>query len=183
MNSTEHAPSVGVVGLGASARDRAGCAAAGLPVRVMDSSHAHTEAAQVRIAANVARAVEVGALSENASRAALERIQPAFSEGDFSGCGILVEAVTEDLGLKSSVYRSVCPALRSSAVVGTTSSAISITKLAAVSGCPDRFVGMHFLNPVHAIQLVGDHPCRGYRREHRKNRPLVRPRHRKDPRC
>ena len=147
---------VGVIGAG-----QMGCgiahviALSGMPVMVNDIDPARFEQATQVIGRNLQRQVMRGAISEGDMKAALGRIQFAKSLDNLGDCDLVVEAATEDEALKRRIFAELCPKLvRKDTIVATNTSSISITRLASVTDRPDRFIGMHFMNPVPVMQLV-----------------------------
>jgi len=98
--------------------------------------------------------VTKGSVTAQAKADALARITPATSVGDLGRCDIVVEAVVEKLEVKSAVFRELDTLLPADAILASNTSSISITKLAGITSRPDRFIGMHFMNPVPMMQLV-----------------------------
>jgi len=87
-------------------------------------------------------------------RAALARISAAPALNDFAEVDLAIEAASENEGTKRAILNEVAKALKPDAIIGTNTSSISITRLAAVTGRPERFIGIHFMNPVPKMQLV-----------------------------
>ena len=106
------------------------------------------------IGKNLERQVTKGTVTAQAKADALARIAPATSVGDLGRCDIVVEAVVEKLEVKSAVFRELDTLLPADAILASNTSSISITKLAGITSRPDRFIGMHFMNPVPMMQLV-----------------------------
>ena len=129
-------------------------AAAGLEVQVADSSPDMLARARETIAKNLAREVAKGKRTEADSEAAFARIRWAGGPEAISEADIAIEAVPEDLEIKRAVFRALDAALPPGAILATNTSSISITKLAAGTSRPDRFIGMHFMNPVPVMALV-----------------------------
>jgi 3-hydroxybutyryl-CoA dehydrogenase len=129
-------------------------AAAGLEVQVADSSPDMLARARETIAKNLAREVAKGKRSQADSEAALARIRWVGGPEAISEADIAIEAVPEDLEIKRAVFRALDAALPPGAILATNTSSISITKLAAGTSRPDRFIGMHFMNPVPVMALV-----------------------------
>src|SRR5450830_329277 len=129
-------------------------AAAGLEVQVADSAPDMLARARETIAKNLAREVAKGKRTEADSEAAFARIRWAGGPEAISEADIAIEAVPEDLEIKRAVFRALDAALPPGAILATNTSSISITKLAAGTSRPDRFIGMHFMNPVPVMALV-----------------------------
>lgn len=145
----------GVVGAGQMGNGIAHVAAlAGLEVVLSDVAEGVLQKAMATIAKNMDRQVAKGIISAAQKDEALARITATTSLEAFSGCQLVVEAVVEDFAVKAEVFRKLDGLLQESAILASNTSSISITKLAGVTGRPDRFIGMHFFNPVPVMQLV-----------------------------
>jgi len=127
---------------------------AGYEARLLDVDPAQIERALGRIRAYLARRVEKGQLGEAEQAAALERIRTGTDYALFADCQLVIEAATEDEAVKKAILRELIRHLPADAVIATNTSSISITRLAAVTDRPERFIGMHFMNPVPAMKLV-----------------------------
>ena len=95
-----------------------------------------------------------GPLDEGDRDAAMARIRPAKDFAAFADSDLVIEAATENEEVKRNILTALGPALRPGAMIGTNTSSISITRLAAVTGRPEQFIGIHFMNPVPKMQLV-----------------------------
>ena len=129
-------------------------AAAGFEVRMLDLNEAFCRRGMGVIRHSLARLVRRGRLPETAAAKALARIHPGTDLRLAANAEIVVEAIVEDEAEKSALYRALDPILAESAIVATNTSSISITRLGAASGRADRFIGMHFMNPVPVMELV-----------------------------
>jgi 3-hydroxybutyryl-CoA dehydrogenase len=146
---------VGVVGSGQMGSGIAHvCSLAGFNVRLNDLSEDRINAGLATINGNMARQVSKGAISDADRQAALERIKPARTYDDLSACDLVIEAATENEEVKRKIFTNLSPSLRPDALLATNTSSISITKLAAATDRPDRFIGMHFFNPVPLMALL-----------------------------
>jgi 3-hydroxybutyryl-CoA dehydrogenase len=146
---------IGVIGAGQMGNGIAHvCSLAGLDVRLNDLSEERINAGLATINGNISRQVAKGALSDADRQAALARITPAPSYDDLSPCDIVIEAATENEEVKHAIFRKLCPVLKPDAMLATNTSSISITRLAAATDRPERFIGIHFMNPVPVMQLV-----------------------------
>lgn len=147
---------VGVIGAGAMGSGIAQvCALAGLLVVMIDVDEERVARGSAAVAAGLDRLVEKGKLSRGERDIALARIRGATDYSALRVCDLIVEAATENPGLKLGILREqVAPRARPDAVLATNTSSISITKLAAGMPHPQRFVGLHFFNPVPAMALV-----------------------------
>ncbi|QRM32839.1 3-hydroxybutyryl-CoA dehydrogenase [Microvirga sp. VF16] len=146
---------VGIIGAGQMGSGIAHvCSLAGIQVRINDLSGERINAGLASISENMSRQVSRGAITDADCQAALKRIRPATTYKDFSACDLVIEAASEDVEVKRTILAGLCPLLRSDALIATNTSSISITRLAASTDRPERFIGIHFMNPVHEIQLV-----------------------------
>jgi 3-hydroxybutyryl-CoA dehydrogenase len=146
---------VGVIGAGQMGNGIAHvCALAGLEVRLHDISEARIHAGLATINGNMARQVSKEAITEADRQAALARIKPAPSYEDFATCDLVIEAATEQEEVKRKIFIALCPYLNPHAMIASNTSSISITRLAAATDRPERFIGIHFMNPVPVMQLV-----------------------------
>jgi 3-hydroxybutyryl-CoA dehydrogenase len=146
---------VGVIGAGQMGSGIAHvCSIAGFNVRLNDLSEDRINTGLATINGNMARQVSKGAIAETDRQAALERIKPARTYDDLGTCDIVIEAATENEEVKRKIFTNLCPSLRPDAMVATNTSSISITRLAAATDRPEKFIGIHFMNPVPVMQLV-----------------------------
>ncbi|MBI4725261.1 MAG: 3-hydroxybutyryl-CoA dehydrogenase [Rhodomicrobium sp.] len=127
---------------------------AGYNVLLHDLSKERVEAALATINGNMSRQIARGKISEEDRDKALARIQYAGSLDAFSNADLVIEAATEDEDIKRKILIALCPHLKPAALVGSNTSSISITRLAAVTDRPEQFIGMHFMNPVPVMELV-----------------------------
>ncbi|MBN2385517.1 MAG: 3-hydroxybutyryl-CoA dehydrogenase [Anaerolineales bacterium] len=126
----------------------------GYPVRLYDVVPAQVEKARQTIEKNLGRQAEKGILEAGSIPAILERIRVLAAPGEFSDCDLVVEAASEKESLKFDLFRLLDGIVKPEAILASNTSSISITRLAAVTGRPDRVIGMHFMNPVPVMQLV-----------------------------
>ncbi len=146
---------IGIIGAGQMGSGIAQVAAlAGYEVRLEDINAKALDAAVANIAKNLDRAVARGKLKDDEKNAALKRIQTGSDFTAMGGCDVVIEAATEREELKRDIFVKLVPALNPNAIVASNTSSISITRLAASTDRPARFIGMHFMNPVPAMQLV-----------------------------
>ncbi|MFY9699874.1 MAG: 3-hydroxybutyryl-CoA dehydrogenase [Rhodoplanes sp.] len=146
---------VGVIGAGHMGSGIAHvCALAGLNVVLNDVSADRLKAALATINGNMARQVKRQRISEEQRKQALKRIIPAESIDEFSDCDFVIEAATEKEDVKRKIFAELCPILRSDAMIGSNSSSISITRLAAATDRPEKFIGVHFMNPPAVMEVV-----------------------------
>jgi 3-hydroxybutyryl-CoA dehydrogenase len=130
------------------------CALAGIEVALNDISEAHINAGLATIAGNLARQVERKQIDSPARDAALSRIKPAPGYDAFADSDLVIEAATENEEVKRKIFSKLCPSLKPTAMLATNTSSISITRLASITDRPERFIGIHFMNPVPRMQLV-----------------------------
>jgi 3-hydroxybutyryl-CoA dehydrogenase len=146
---------IGVVGAGQMGSGIAHVAAlAGFDVKVNDINAERIKAGIATINGNMARQVSKKRISEEERQAALKRIAPAESYDALDECDLVIEAATEKEEVKRQIFASLCPSLKPDAILGTNTSSISITRLAASTDRPERFIGIHFMNPVPLMELV-----------------------------
>ncbi|GJD95251.1 3-hydroxybutyryl-CoA dehydrogenase [Methylobacterium iners] len=146
---------VGIVGAGQMGSGIAHvCAMAGLDVRLNDRERERLESGLATIDGNLARQVAKGTISDEQRRSAMGRILPAHAYDDLAPCDLVIEAATEDEATKRKIFGTLCASLKPDAIIATNTSSISITRLAAATDRPERFIGIHFMNPVPVMQLV-----------------------------
>ena len=129
-------------------------AVAGLEVRLMDVSPGQLEATVNRIDSLLERQVRKGAMSEAEKEGSLARIQTCDALKPLGDCDLVIEAASEKEELKKSIFRELVVHLRPETLLASNTSSISITRLAAQTDRPERFIGMHFMNPVPVMKLV-----------------------------
>lgn len=145
----------GVVGAGQMGNGIAHVAAAsGLNVIMNDVKQEFVDRGMQTIDKNLGRMVSKGKMSEDEKNQILSRIKPSVSLDDFSGADFVVEAIIESLDLKRKVFTALDEITPSHAILASNTSSISITKIASVTKRPDKFIGMHFMNPVPVMKLV-----------------------------
>jgi len=147
--------SVGVIGAGQMGNGIAHVVAlAGYDVALYDVKREMIDNARATIERNMARQVSRGIITEAEMQAALKRIRFAPDLAAIGEADLVIEAAVEDEAVKRKIFTELCPKLKNSAVLATNTSSISITRLAAVTDRPERFIGIHFMNPVPMMQLV-----------------------------
>ena len=129
-------------------------AASGFEVDLTDLEERFVARGMATVEKNLGRQVKRKTLSEAEASAALGRIRPGTALAPAAEAGFVVEAIVEDESAKRALYADLDPILPEATVLATNTSSISITRLGAASGRPDRFVGMHFMNPVPVMELV-----------------------------
>jgi 3-hydroxybutyryl-CoA dehydrogenase len=147
--------SVGVIGAGQMGNGIAHvCALAGLPVTLVDVSDAAIERAMATMARNMERQVNRKIVSPEDRDAALERITTGTDYALFGQSDFVIEAATEKEEVKRAIFKSLTPHLGPHCLLASNTSSISITRLGANSDRPEKFIGMHFMNPVPVMKLV-----------------------------
>jgi len=130
------------------------CALAGLDVKLLDANPDMLPKALANIGNNLDRQIKRGQVTAEAKAAALKHIATSADYGVFKDCDLVIEAATENEAIKREVFKKLCPVLKPEALLASNTSSISITRLAAVTDRPGKFIGMHFMNPVPVMQLV-----------------------------
>jgi len=146
---------IGVIGAGLMGNGIAHVAAlAGFDVVLSDVARDRVEAAKATIAANLARGVKKGTVAAEAVEPTLARITLTIDPAAFAACDLVIEAATENEGVKAKIFADLGPRLKPHTLLATNTSSISITRLASTTDRPDRFIGVHFFNPVPLMALV-----------------------------
>jgi 3-hydroxybutyryl-CoA dehydrogenase len=147
--------SLGVLGAGQMGAGIAQVAAAsGLPVVLTDREQRFLDRAVAGIEKSLTRLQEKGTITADARGAALARIRTATDLDALASCDYVVEAVNENLDLKTGLFQSLDRVCRQDVILASNTSSLSITRIAAVTRRPARVIGMHFMNPVPIMQLV-----------------------------
>ena len=146
---------VGIIGAGTMGNGIAQiCAAAGLSVVMVDISEAAVNRGLSTVGGSLERLVKKEKMSAADRDATLKRITGTTDRAKLSDCDLVIEAATENEELKVKILKDLCATLSPRTLVATNTSSISITKLAAATDRPDRFIGMHFFNPVPVMALL-----------------------------
>ncbi|MEM8988032.1 MAG: 3-hydroxybutyryl-CoA dehydrogenase [Pseudomonadota bacterium] len=146
---------IGVIGAGQMGGGIAHvCALAGYKVILNDIEASRIDAAIDLIEKNMSRQIAKGAISEDEKASAISRIAAGPATGDLGDCDIVIEAATENAELKKKIFTDLCGALKPGAIIASNTSSISITGLASATQRPEKFIGLHFMNPVPVMQLV-----------------------------
>ncbi|MDP9136802.1 MAG: 3-hydroxybutyryl-CoA dehydrogenase [Pseudomonadota bacterium] len=146
---------IGVIGAGQMGNGIAHvCALAGYDVLLNDVSRDRIEAGLATINGNLARQVKSGKIDEGARAKALKRIKAAEKFEHLEDCDVVIESAAEDEQVKRRIFSEVSKALKPDALLGTNTSSISVTRLAAATNRPEKFMGIHFMNPVPVMPLV-----------------------------
>jgi 3-hydroxybutyryl-CoA dehydrogenase len=144
---------IGVIGSGQMGRGIAQVAAqAGYQTIMSDLDQALAEKGKSGIEKGLMKLVERGKLDEADANAALDRIEPTADMGAFSDCDLIIEAATEAEAVKRKIFSTLQP--KDGAILATNTSSISITGLATHTDRPERFLGLHFFNPVPVMKLI-----------------------------
>jgi len=146
---------IGVVGAGQMGAGIAQTAAqAGFDVVLVDLEEEFLERGMAGIAKSLAKLVEKGRLGPDEADAARGRIRTSTRDEDLADRQLVIEAVVEDVAVKTDLWRRLDGIVQEQAVFATNTSSIPVTLLAAATGRPDRFIGMHFMNPVPLMRLI-----------------------------
>ena len=146
---------IGIIGAGQMGSGIAHvCALSGLDVRLLDANAHALPKAVAGIDKNIERQVQRGKVKAEDKAAALKRISTATDYAVFKDCDLVIEAATENEAVKREVFKKLCPVLKPEALIASNTSSISITRLAATTDRPAKFIGMHFMNPVPLMALV-----------------------------
>ena len=146
---------VGIVGAGQMGAGIAHVSAvAGYDVLFHDISPDRIEAGRAAVARNLGRQVAKGIVTQEAMDAALARIRPAETVEAVAKADLVIEAATENEETKKAIFRSLAPHVGPETLLASNTSSISITRLASVTARPEKFIGLHFMNPVPIMKLV-----------------------------
>lgn len=144
-----------VVGAGQMGSGIAQVAAmAGLSVILTDISKEYADRSVAQIAKFLSKSVEKGKVTEEARAEALSRIEPAAGLDRAPEADLVIEAITEDMEAKRKVFEAIDSLCRPETILASNTSSLPITRLASFTKRPDRFIGMHFMNPVPLMSLV-----------------------------
>jgi 3-hydroxybutyryl-CoA dehydrogenase len=155
MTADDSIRTIGIIGAGQMGSGIAHvCALAGYDVRLGDVESKAIESALGVIDRNIARQVTRGRVSEADKSVAMKRIKTSTQYDMFGDCDVVIEAATEKEEVKREIFKKLVPKLKASAIIASNTSSISITRLAAATDRPGRFIGMHFMNPVPVMTLV-----------------------------
>ena len=146
---------IGIVGAGQMGGGIAQvCAQSKYSVRLADISEDALENSVSSIRKRLQRLIEKNELTPDELAVTIENISTTTTYQDFGDCDLVIEAATENEVIKKTIFEKLVPALRKDAILATNTSSISITRLAAATDRPERFMGMHFMNPVPVMALV-----------------------------
>jgi 3-hydroxybutyryl-CoA dehydrogenase len=146
---------VGIIGAGQMGNGIAHvCALAGIPVVINDIAPARLKESLATINGNMARQVARKRISEDEKAGALKLISTVESYDGLTDCDLVIEAATEKEEVKRKIFTELCPTLKPETLVASNTSSISITRLASATDRPEKFIGIHFMNPVPLMELV-----------------------------
>ncbi len=146
---------IGVIGSGQMGNGIAHVSAlAGFDVVLNDVSADRVKSALATINGNLSRQVAKKVITEDTRGKTLERITASESLEDLSDCDLVIESAVEKEETKRKIFHDLCTTLKPEAIVASNTSSISITRLAASTDRPERFIGIHFMNPVPLMELV-----------------------------
>ena len=146
---------IGIIGAGQMGNGIAHvCALAGLPVSMMDVKPEALDKAIAVMGKNMDRQVSKGTISAADKEAAIARISRSTDMAALAECDFIVEAATEKEAVKHAIFKQLCPLLKPGTMLASNTSSISITRLGAGTDRPEKFIGMHFMNPVPVMKLV-----------------------------
>jgi 3-hydroxybutyryl-CoA dehydrogenase len=146
---------IGVIGSGQMGNGVAHVAAlAGYDVILNDVSSDRLKSAMATINGNLTRQVSKKIITEEAHQKALKKITSSESLEGLGSCDLVIESATEKEEVKRKIFHDLCAILKPEAIIGSNTSSISITRLAASTDRPEKFIGIHFMNPVPVMELV-----------------------------
>lgn len=146
---------VGVIGAGQMGNGIAHVAAlAGFDVVLNDVSAERLKSGLATINGHLTRQVAKKTISDAERKQALDRITPAETLDALADCDLVIETAVEKEETKRKIFHEICAVLKPEAIIASNSSSISITRLAASTDRPERFIGIHFMNPVPVMELV-----------------------------
>ena len=146
---------IGIIGAGQMGNGIAHVASlAGIDVVLTDVDQAQIAKALEAMERNMVRQINRGKITDDEKVAAQARIATAEGYGAFGDCDLVIEAAVENEEVKRAIFKELCPHLGDNTIIATNTSSISVTRLGASTDRPERFMGMHFMNPVPMMQLV-----------------------------
>ena len=146
---------IGVIGAGQMGSGIAHvCALAGYTVLLHDVSQERVEAGLATITGNLARQLSSGKIKADQRDAALDLLKPAVDLEKLGACELVIESATEKEEVKKAIFQKLCPMLSENAYLATNTSSLSITRLGSTTDRPEKFIGIHFMNPVPVMELV-----------------------------
>ena len=155
LSASESGVTIGIVGAGAMGRGIAQIAvAAGFEVKLTDASPDACEDARAFVSRMLLRAAAKGRMKREAAEAAIGRLRPVTGIGALSDCGVVIEAIVEDLDAKRRLFAELEDVVSEDCILATNTSSLSVTAIAAALRRPERVAGAHFFNPVPLMKLV-----------------------------
>jgi len=146
---------IGVIGAGTMGNGIAQvCALAGFTVTLIDISESALQKALATVSKNLDRQVAKETLTEEQKHVALDRIRTSTQYDSLKNAQLVIEAATENLDLKLRVLQQIAAQVSTECVIASNTSSLSITQLAASVSQPERFIGLHFFNPVPVMGLI-----------------------------
>jgi len=146
---------VGIIGAGQMGNGIAFvCAQAGMDVVLNDIADERLKGGLATINGLLARQVAKGQLDEAGRQATLARVVTSENQNSLADCDLIIEAASENEDVKRKIFTALRPFVKPDAIISSNTSSISITRLASVTARPERFIGIHFMNPVPKMQLV-----------------------------
>ena len=146
---------VGIIGAGQMGAGIAHvCALAGYDVLLHDVSSERIDAGLQHVERNMTRQVARGLITQDEMDAGLEHLKPAHELQTVGKSDLAIEAATEDEGVKKTIFKALSPHLGDKTLLASNTSSISITRLASTTDRPEKFIGLHFMNPVPVMKLV-----------------------------
>jgi 3-hydroxybutyryl-CoA dehydrogenase len=146
---------IGVIGAGLMGNGIAHVAAqAGYDVMLSDMTVERAEKGKAMIEANLGRQLAKATITQAEMQAILNRIALTTNTADFARCDLVIEAATENESLKQKIFADLCSKIKADALIASNTSSISITRLASYTDRPDKFIGLHFFNPVPMMKLA-----------------------------
>ena len=130
------------------------CANAAIETVILDVSLERAEQAKQSIEKSLSRRVARDRMTEADARAVLDRLTPIVDYAGIADCDLVIESITEALDAKRAIFEQACKVIKPETILATNTSSISVTKLAANTDRPGKFMGMHFMNPVPVMKLV-----------------------------
>jgi 3-hydroxybutyryl-CoA dehydrogenase len=152
---TKEIKKIGVIGSGQMGSGIAHVAAlAGFDVVLNDLTSDRLKSALATINGNLSRQVSKNVITEAAHQSALKKISSSESYDALADCDLVIETAVEKEDVKRKIFHELCAVLKPDAIIGSNTSSISITRLAAATDRPEKFIGIHFMNPVPLMELV-----------------------------
>ncbi|EKD42012.1 MAG: hypothetical protein ACD_73C00390G0002, partial [uncultured bacterium] len=146
---------IGIIGVGTMGQGITQVAAAsGFDVQVIDAEEAFCKKGLDKVLKNYGKLVEKGKMTAEAAETAKSKIKSVRLLNDLADCDLIIEAITENTKAKQVLFQELGKIAKKEAILASNTSSISVTLLSAASGRPDKFIGMHFFNPVPLMKLV-----------------------------